>query len=70
MSEELRQEVEARTKRYIDATELLLQDLHTYREEIRHKAGFRGCLKELDQLRDQVVNQLQKQQEDLRKELV
>lgn len=69
ITEHLRKSINAGTKRCIDATELLLEDLHTYREEIRHKAGFRGCLRELDLLRDRLVSELQEKRENLRREL-
>ena len=45
-----------------DAIELLREDLLIRREDIRHKAEFRGCVKELDRVRDILLNEL----EDLR----
>ena len=31
----------------LDAIQLMLRDLHTRHDEIRHRAAFRGCTKEL-----------------------
>jgi hypothetical protein len=35
------------TSASLDAIQLMLRDLHTRHDEIRHRAAFRGCTKEL-----------------------
>lgn len=42
----------------IDAIHLMLRDLHTRHEEIRHRAAFRGCTKELLALQQELVDYL------------
>lgn len=42
----------------LDAIQLMLRDLHTRHEEIRHKAAFRGCTGELLALQQELVNYL------------
>ena len=43
----------------IDALELMLTDLRTRNEPIRHKAAFRGCQPELQALVSQLIEQLE-----------
>jgi hypothetical protein len=40
------------------AIDLMIEDLHTYNPEIRTKAKFQGCEKELDDIKYQLVNYL------------
>ncbi|CAK6690166.1 hypothetical protein VB716_01355 [Synechococcus sp. CCY9201] len=42
----------------IDAINLMLRDLHTRHDEIRHRAAFRGCTKELLALQQELVDYL------------
>lgn len=42
----------------IDALELMLTDLRTRNEPIRHKAAFRGCQPEFQALVSQLIEQL------------
>ena len=42
----------------LDAIQLMLRDLHTRHEEIRHKAAFRGCTSELLSLQQELVDYL------------
>lgn len=42
----------------LDAIQLMLRDLHTRHEEIRHKAAFRGCTRELLALQQELVGYL------------
>ena len=42
----------------LDAIQLMLRDLHTRHEEIRHKAAFRGCTGELLSLQQELVDYL------------
>lgn len=42
----------------LDAIELMLRDLHTRHEEIRHKAAFRSCTSELLSLQQELVGYL------------
>jgi hypothetical protein len=42
----------------LDAIQLMLRDLHTRHEEIRHKAAFRGCTSELLSLQQELVGYL------------
>jgi tRNA A58 N-methylase Trm61 len=39
----------------LDAIELMLRDLNTRHEEIRHRAAFRGCTRELISLQQELV---------------
>ena len=42
----------------LDAIELMLRDLNTRHEEIRHRAAFRGCTLELVVLQQELVQYL------------
>ncbi|MEB3200298.1 MAG: hypothetical protein VKK62_07205 [Synechococcaceae cyanobacterium] len=42
----------------LDAIELMLRDLHTRHDEIRHRAAFRGCTNELLTLQQELVDYL------------
>jgi hypothetical protein len=42
----------------LDAIQLMLRDLHTRHDEIRHRAAFRGCTKELLEVQQELVNYL------------
>ncbi|MEN9766714.1 hypothetical protein [Vulcanococcus sp.] len=42
----------------LDAIELMLRDLNTRHEEIRHRAAFRGCTRELISLQQELVKYL------------
>jgi len=42
----------------LDAIELMLRDLNTRHEEIRHRAAFRGCTRELVVLHKELVQYL------------
>lgn len=42
----------------LDAIELMLRDLHTRHDEIRHRAAFRGCTGELLTLQQELVDYL------------
>jgi len=58
----------------IDALELMLTDLRTRNEPIRHKAAFRGCQPEfqtlvtrlIEQLETELINEKQQQRLDKR----
>ena len=43
---------------HLDAINLMLRDLHTRHDEIRHRAAFRGCTNELLTLQQELVNYL------------
>ena len=43
----------------IDALQLMLTDLRTRNEEIRHKAAFRGCQPEFQELVTRLIQQLE-----------
>jgi hypothetical protein len=43
---------------HLDAINLMLRDLHTRHDEIRHRAAFRGCTSELLTLQQELVNYL------------
>ena len=45
----------------IDALQLMLTDLRTRNESIRHKAAFRGCQPEFQSLVTTLINQLESQ---------
>lgn len=47
------------TNARIDALELMLTDLRTRNEPIRHKAAFRGCQPEFQALVSQLIEQLE-----------
>jgi len=42
----------------LDAINLMLRDLHTRHDEIRHRAAFRGCTNELLTLQQELVEYL------------
>lgn len=42
----------------LDAINLMLRDLHTRHDEIRHRAAFRGCTEELLTLQQELVDYL------------
>ena len=42
----------------LDAINLMLRDLHTRHDEIRHRAAFRGCTRELLVLQQELVDYL------------
>ncbi|MFM7548399.1 MAG: hypothetical protein ACKO7Z_02595 [Cyanobacteriota bacterium] len=42
----------------LDAIQLMLRDLHTRHDEIRHRAAFRGCTRELLSLQQELVEYL------------
>jgi hypothetical protein len=42
----------------LDAINLMLRDLHTRHDEIRHRAAFRGCTSELLRLQQELVDYL------------
>ena len=45
----------------IDALQLMLTDLRTRNEPIRHKAAFKGCQPEFQSLVSRLINQLEKE---------
>lgn len=45
---------------YIDAANLLIKDLSTRHDEIRHAAGFQNCEKQLDELKNSLITSLQR----------
>ena len=49
------------TNAKIDALQLMLTDLRTRNESIRHKAAFRGCQPEFQSLVTTLINQLESQ---------
>ena len=48
------------TNAKIDALQLMLTDLRTRNEPIRHKAAFRGCQPEFQTLVTKLIEQLEK----------
>ena len=42
----------------LDSIELMLRDLHTRHDEIRHRAAFWGCTRELLALQEELVQYL------------
>ena len=46
------------TSATLDAIQLMLRDLHTRHDEIRHRAAFRGCTKELLAVQQELVDYL------------
>tara|TARA_B100000700_G_scaffold216611_1_gene238148 strand:+ start:157 stop:360 length:204 start_codon:yes stop_codon:yes gene_type:complete len=48
----------------IDALQLMLTDLRTRNESIRHKAAFRGCQPEFQSLVTTLIEQLESQLND------
>ena len=49
----------------LDSIELMLRDLHTRHDEIRHRAAFRGCTRELLALQEELVQYLLNRKESL-----
>jgi hypothetical protein len=49
----------------LDAINLMLRDLHTRHDEIRHRAAFRGCTSERLTLQQEVVDYLLTKKHDL-----
>ena len=47
----------------IDALKLMLTDLRTRNEPIRHKAAFKGCQPEFQNLVTRLINQLEEELE-------
>jgi len=45
----------------IDALQLMLTDLRTRNESVRHKAAFRGCQPEFQSLVTELIEQLESQ---------
>ncbi len=45
----------------IDALQLMLTDLRTRNEPIRHKAAFKGCQPEFQSLVTKLINQLEEE---------
>ena len=43
------------TSATLDAIQLMLRDLHTRHDEIRHRAAFRGCTNELLAVQQELV---------------
>ena len=57
------------TNAKIDALQLMLTDLRTRNESIRHKAAFRGCQPEFQSLVTTLIDQLESQlNEDKKKQ--
>ena len=52
------------TNAKIDALQLMLTDLRTRNESIRHKAAFRGCQPEFQSLVTALIDQLESQLKD------
>ncbi|MEB3209288.1 MAG: hypothetical protein VKK63_10285 [Synechococcus sp.] len=46
------------TSATLDAIQLMLRDLHTRHDEIRHRAAFRGCTTELLAVQQELVDYL------------
>ena len=53
------------TSATLDAIQLMLRDLHTRHDEIRHRAAFRGCTRELLALQQELVKYLMAKREGL-----
>jgi len=53
----------------IDALELMLTDLRTRNEPIRHKAAFRGCQPEFQRLVTNLIEQLETELIEAKKNL-
>ena len=49
----------------LDAINLMLRDLHTRHDEIRHRAAFRGCTSELLTVQQELVDYLLKMKNSL-----
>ena len=52
------------TNAKIDALQLMLTDLRTRNESIRHKAAFRGCQPEFQSLVTTLIDQLESELKD------
>ena len=50
-----------KTSPKIDALQLMLTDLRTRNESVRHKAAFRGCQPEFQSLVTELIEQLETQ---------
>ena len=48
-----------------EAIDLMLQDLCTRHETIRHKAGFKGCEKQLSALQHELIAYLERKRRDV-----
>ncbi len=57
-----------RTNSKIDALQLMLTDLRTRHEPIRHKAAFRGCQPEFHSLVTRLIEQLEMELSDEKKQ--
>jgi hypothetical protein len=55
------------TNAKIDALQLMLTDLRTRNESIRHKAAFRGCQPEFQSLVTTLIDQLETQLKEEKK---
>ena len=53
----------------IDALQLMLTDLRTRNEPIRHKAAFRGCQPEFQTLVTKLIKQLESELQVVKQEL-
>ncbi|MBM5790944.1 MAG: hypothetical protein FJ053_04140 [Cyanobacteria bacterium M_surface_10_m1_298] len=51
-------QIESMNRAQLDAIDLMLRDLNTRHEEIRHRAAFRGCTRELISLQQELVTYL------------
>ena len=56
---------QAMNRAELDAIELMLRDLNTRHDEIRHRAAFRGCTRELLSLQQELVKYLMAKREGL-----
>ena len=56
---------QAMNRAELDAIELMLRDLNTRHDEIRHRAAFRGCTRELLSLQQELVKYLMSKREGL-----
>ncbi|ABX08891.1 hypothetical protein [Prochlorococcus marinus] len=50
-----------KTNAKIDSLQLMLTDLRTRNEHIRHKAAFKGCQPEFQSLVSKLINQLEEE---------
>ena len=57
------------TNAKIDALQLMLTDLRTRNESIRHKAAFRGCQPEFHSLVTKLIDQLELELTEEKKQL-
>ena len=56
-----------KTSPQIDSLQLMLTDLRTRNESIRHKAAFKGCQPEFQALVTKLINQLENELNDEKK---